>query len=104
MYQPWLTTNDWPVRAALGKAHRNNAVWAPSSTVVKTPSTVSPSSTFFTTASSLMPSSRACSGICFSTSGVRTKPGQMTCERTLCAAPSLASTRARPSSACLAAT
>ena len=38
-----------------------------------------------------MPSSFACSGICFSTSGVRTNPGQITFARTPCyfAAPDL---------------
>ena len=46
----------------------------------------------------------ACSGICFSTSGVLTNPGQITLARTLCAAPSLAITRAKPSSPCFAAT
>ena len=35
-----------------------------------------------TASSSLMPSVRACSGICLSTSGVRTNPGQMTLART----------------------
>ena len=35
-----------------------------------------------------MLSSLACSGICFSTRGVFTKPGQMTLARTLCLAPS----------------
>ena len=60
--------------------------------------------TFFTTSSSEMPSSFACSGICLSTNGVRTKPGQITFARTPCAAPSLAITRARPSSPCLAVT
>ena len=34
------------------------------------------------TSSSLIPSSLACSGICFSTNGVRTNPGQMTLART----------------------
>src|SRR4029079_13378488 len=60
--------------------------------------------TSLTTRSSEIPNSLACSGICFSTSGVRTKPGQMTLERTLWCAPSLAITRARPSSQCFAAT
>src|SRR5215831_17828833 len=46
----------------------------------------------------------ACSGICLSTSGVRTKPGQITLARTLCAAPSLATTFARPIRPCLAVT
>ncbi|CAB3774372.1 hypothetical protein LMG30113_07570 [Burkholderia paludis] len=104
MNQPWLTTNDWPVSAALGNADRNSTVCATSCTVVNTPSTVLPSITFFTTSSSLIPSSFACSGICLSTSGVRTNPGHTTCERTLCFAPSFASTRARPSRPCLAVT
>ena len=34
--------------------------------------------TFLTTSASLMPSAFACCGICLSTSGVRTKPGQIT--------------------------
>src|SRR6185312_14020081 len=86
MNQPWLTTIDWPVSAAEGKVARYSAVCAMSSTVVKVASTVSFSITFLITSSSVMPSSLACSGICFSTSGVRTKPGQITCERTLCGA------------------
>src|ERR1700676_4150083 len=102
--QPWLTTNDCPVSAAVGKAARNNVVWAISSTVVKTPSTVPPSITFRTTSSSVSPSSRACSGIFLSTSGVRTNPGQTTCERTLCAAPAFAKVRDNPSNACFAVT
>jgi hypothetical protein len=44
----------------------------------------------------VMPSSFACSGICFCTSGVITKPGQMTLARTLCVAPSFAIVRANP--------
>ena len=52
--------------------------------VVNSPSTVSLSITFLMTSSSVMPSSFACSGICFSTSGVRTKPGQITLARTPC--------------------
>ncbi len=47
---------------------------------------------------------RACSGICFSTSGVRTKPGQTMLARTPCAAPSFATTLAKPTSPCLAVT
>jgi hypothetical protein len=43
MNRPWLTTNDWPVRAADGNAHRKSTVCATSSAVVKTPSTVPPS-------------------------------------------------------------
>src|SRR5262249_37937895 len=82
MNQPWLTTRDWPVRARLGKPAKSRATSATSATVVNSPSTVSFSMTFFTTSSSEMPSSRACSGICLSTSGVRTKPGQMTLART----------------------
>jgi len=46
----------------------------------------------------------ACSGICFSTSGVRTKPGQMTLVRTPIFAPSFAAARASPRRPCLAAT
>ena len=49
-----------------------------------------------------MPSLAASSGICRSTSGVRTNPGQITLERTPCGAPSLATTRHRPSRPCLA--
>ena len=30
MNQPWLTTTDWPVSAALGKADRNSTVCATS--------------------------------------------------------------------------
>src|SRR5215470_9004412 len=56
------------------------------------------------TSCSEIPSSFACSGICLSTNGVRTKPGQITLARTPCSAPSLATTRARPSRACLAET
>ena len=73
-------------------------------TVDKEFTTVSASMTSFTTRSSLMPSSLACSGICLSTSGVLTKPGQMTFARTLCLAPSFAITRAKPRMPCLAAT
>ena len=77
---------------------------ATSSVVVNSPSTVSFSITFFTTSASLRPRAAACSGICFSTSGVRTKPGQMTLERTPWAAPSFATTLASPISPCLAVT
>ena len=48
-----------------------------------------------------MPSSLACSGICLSTSGVRTKPGQITLARTPCLAPSLATTLAQADQAVL---
>src|SRR5690606_11818608 len=104
MNQPWLTTMLCPVSALLSNAARVSATLATSSTVVNSPSTVSRSITSRTTASSLMPSSRACSGICWSTSGLRTKPGQITFARTPAAAPSLATVRARPSRPCLAVT
>src|SRR5689334_23331105 len=104
MNQPWLTTSDCPVRALESKAAKNRTASATSSTVVNSPSTVSFSMTFFTTSASVMPSSFACSGICLSASGVRTKPGQTTLARTPCAAPSLATTLARPTSPCLAVT
>src|SRR5262249_27259708 len=104
MNQPWLTTIDWPVNAFDPKDARNNAVSATSSTVVNSPSTVSFSITFLMTSCSEMPSSLACSGICLSTSGVRTKPGQITLARTPWAAPSLATTFARPMRPCLAVT
>jgi hypothetical protein len=83
---------------------KKSAAAAMSALVVNSPSTVSFSITFLITSSSLIPSAFACSGICLSTSGVRTKPGQMTLARTLCLAPSLAITLARPISPCLAAT
>ena len=35
MYQPWLTTRDWPVRALEGKAAKRWATSATSSIVVK---------------------------------------------------------------------
>ena len=59
-----------------GKAREKERHLGPviSSTVVNSPSTVWPSITFLMTSSSLIPSVRACSGICLSTSGVRTKP------------------------------
>ncbi len=104
MHQPWLAISDWPVSALLSKPAKNSASSAMSSTVVNSPSTVWPSMTFLTTSSSLIPSSLACSGICLSTSGVRTKPGQMTLVRTPFLPPSLAITRARPSNPCLAVT
>ena len=47
--------------------------------------------TFFMTSCSERSSSVACSGICLSTSGMRTKSGQMTLARTPCAAPFLGS-------------
>ena len=87
---PWLTTIDWPVKAFEAKEARNSAVSATSSIVVNSPSTVSFSMMVLMTSCSEMPSSLACSGICLSTSGVRTKPGQITLARTPCAAPSLA--------------
>src|SRR6516165_10208496 len=74
MNQPWLTTIDWPVNAFDPKEAKNNAVCATSSTVVNSPSTVSLSITFLMTSCSETPSSFACSGICLSTSGVRTNP------------------------------
>src|SRR5664279_596088 len=83
MNQPWLTTSDWPVSALLGKLANSSATSATSATVVNSPSTVSLSITFLMMSSSLMPSAFACSGICLSTSGVRTKPGQITFARTL---------------------
>src|ERR1700746_1671711 len=102
--QPWLTTIDWPVNAFDPNEAKNNAVCATSSTVVNSPSTVSLSITFLITSCSEMPSSFACSGICLSTRGARTKPGQMTLARTPRAAPSLATTLASPISPCLAVT
>src|SRR5262249_11506439 len=104
MNHPWLTTMDWPVNAFEPNDARNSAVSATSSTVVNSPSTVSLSMTLLITCSSVMPSSLACSGICFSTSGVRTKPGQITLARTPCAAPSLATTFASPIRPCFAVT
>src|SRR5262245_2044168 len=104
MNQPWLTTSDWPVRALLSNPAKKTAVSATSATVVNSPSTVSFSITFLMTSASEMPSSFACSGICLSTSGVRTKPGQMTLARTPCLAPSLATTLASPIKPCLAVT
>jgi hypothetical protein len=53
---------------------------------------------------SLIASALACSGICFSTRGVRTKPGQMTLARMLCGAPSLATVFASPMRPCFAVT
>ena len=50
------------------------------------------------------PSAFDCSGICLSTSGVRTKPGQITLARTPCFAPSLAITLASPIRPCFAVT
>src|SRR5436309_1905321 len=96
MCQPWLTVTGWPVNALVGKAARKTATRATSSTVVNSPSTVLRSITSLMTRSSLIPRSRACSGICFSTRGVRTNPGQMMFERTPKAAPSLAKARAIP--------
>ena len=104
MNQPWLTTMLCPVSALVSNAASVSATLATSSTVVNSPSTVSLSITFFTTSSSLMPSSFACSGICFSTSGVRTKPGQITLARMPCSPPSFATVRHRPSRPCLAVT
>src|ERR1700719_1956716 len=104
MHQPWLTTTDWPVIALVGNAAKNTATSATSWVVVNSPSTVSFSITFLITSASEMPSAFACSGICLSTRGVRTNPGQITFERTPNAAPSLATTRQSPSNACLAAT
>src|SRR5262249_3601139 len=72
MNHPWLTTTDWPVSAFDGNAARNTATSATSCAVVNSPSTVSFNITVLTTSASEIPSSRACSGICFSTSGVRT--------------------------------
>ena len=104
MNQPWLTTSDCPVSAFVGNPANSSATRATSSVVVNSPSTVSFSITFLMTSCSVMPSVFACSGICFSTSGVRTKPGQITLARTPCSAPSFATTFARPMSACFAAT
>ena len=104
MNQPWLTTSDCPVSAFVGKPANSSATRATSSVVVNSPSTVSFSITFLMTSSSLMPSVLACSGICFSTSGVRTKPGQITLARTPCLAPSLATVLASPMRPCLAVT
>ena len=91
-------------RAFDGKAASIRATSATSATVVNSPSTVSFSMTFLMTSCSEMPSSFACSGICLSTSGVRTKPGQITFARTPCSAPSFATTFARPTRPCLAVT
>src|SRR5690606_36370119 len=104
MNQPWLTTMLWPVKALVSNAASVSATLATSSTVVNSPSTVSLSITFFTTSSSLMPSSFDCSGICLSTSGVRTKPGQITLARMPASPPSFATVRHRPSRPCLAVT
>ncbi len=100
---PWLTTIDWPVNALLGKLARNTAVAATSSIEVNSPLTVSLNITFLMTSSSVIPSSCACSGICFSTNGVRTKPGQITFDLIPCLAPSLATAFARPTMPCFAA-
>ena len=78
MNQPWLTTMDWPVNAVVLAPAKNSTASATSSVVVNWPSTVSFSMTLLMTSSSLMPNSLACSGICLSTRGVRTKPGQTT--------------------------
>ena len=102
--QPWLTVKDCPVNALEANDAKNSAAAATSSTVVNSPSTVSLSMTSRTTDSAEMPSVRACSGICLSTSGVRTKPGHTMFARTPCFAPSLATTLARPSRPCFAAT
>src|SRR5262249_873713 len=102
--QPWLTTSDCPVNALLSKPAKNTAVSATSATVVNSPSTVSFSITFLMTSASEIPTSVGCSGICLSTSGVRTKPGQMTLARTPCLAPSFATTLASPINPCLAVT
>src|ERR1700690_963316 len=88
MNQPWETTMDWPVSALLSNPAKNRAVAATSATVVNSPSTVSFNITFLITSASEMPNALACSGICFSTSGVRTKPGQITLALTPCTAPS----------------
>src|SRR5208283_2544547 len=55
MNQPWVTTKDWPVSAFEGKAAKNSAVSAISSTVVNWPSTVSFSMTFLMTSCSVIP-------------------------------------------------
>ena len=101
---PWLTPIDWPVSALLGKLARKTAMAATSSVEVNSPSTVSRSITFLMTSSSVIPSCRACSGICFSTNGVRTKPGQITCDLMPCLAPSLATALASPRMPCFVAT
>src|SRR3954451_5038427 len=98
MCQPWLTITDWPVSAFDGKAAKKSATSATSSSVVNSPSTVFFSITFLITSASVIPKSRACSGICFSTRGVRTKPRQITLERTPIGAPSLATDLQRPTS------
>src|SRR5262249_22871394 len=104
MNHPWLTTKDWPVSALDPNAANSSATSATSASVVTSPSTVSLSITFLTTSSSVMPSSRACSGICLSTSGVRTYPGQITLARMPCLPPSLATVLHRPIRPCLAVT
>src|SRR5262245_19202399 len=95
MCQPWLTTIDCPVSAVVGKADSMRVTSAMSAAVVNCLSTVSRSITSPTTCASEMPSALACSGICLSTSGVRTNPGQTTLARTPCLAPSLATVRQR---------
>src|SRR5262249_14123187 len=104
MNQPWLTTSDWPVYTVDEAAAKNRTASATSSVVVNSPSTVSFNMTLRMTSSSEMPSSLACSGICLSTRGVLTNPGQMTFAVVLCSAPSFAMTRHSPSSTCLAVT
>ena len=103
MCQPWLMISDWPVRALEAKEPKNTAASATSAMVVNSPLTVFLSITSLMTAASLMPSSFACSEICLSTSGVRTKPGQMTLAHR-CFAPSLATARHSPSRPCFAVT
>src|SRR5437899_9598396 len=104
MCQPWLTITDWPVSAFEGKAAKKSATSATSAKVVNSPSTVVLSITFLITSCSVMPNSFACSGICFSISGVRTKPGQIVFARIPNAAPSLATDLHSPMIPCFAAT
>src|SRR4030081_2043255 len=96
--------SDWPVSALLGNVANIKTTSATSSMQVNSPSTVLPSMTLLITSSSEMPSTLACSGICLSTNGVRTKPGHTTLERTLNSAPSLATTLDSPINPCLAVT
>src|SRR5439155_16076075 len=100
MCQPWLTITDWPVSAFEGNAAKKSATSATSAKVVNSPSTVVLSITFLITSCSVMPNSFACSGICFSTSGVRTKPGQIVLARLPNGAPLLAADLHSPVFAC----
>jgi hypothetical protein len=80
--QTSLTMIDSPVSALVLNAPSINATSATSETIANSLSTVSPSKISFTTRSSEIPNSCACCGICFTTSGVGTKPGQITLAHT----------------------